>query len=206
MDIESLKIIQIAEARSLGLKKYYTGRPCPNGHITDRYTNNASCVVCQYEIRRKWVKNNLEKVRKYGRDCARRNWAIPEKRKQSIARSRKWLDTADNKEKYKAVKKRYRQNNKLKKCIDQHRRRAKLKLAGGSHTEQQIVGLLVKQKNKCINCLCNISSRPQIDHIMPIALGGNNSIENIQLLCKSCNSKKQAQDPLVWAKKNGRLF
>lgn len=38
-----------------------------------------------------------------------------------------------------------------------------------------------------------------IDHIKPIALGGTNDIDNLQLLCQSCNSSKG----MKWQKKRG---
>lgn len=34
------------EALELGLKTYFTGKPCPAGHIGERLTRNGSCVAC----------------------------------------------------------------------------------------------------------------------------------------------------------------
>jgi hypothetical protein len=35
-----------AEAKQLGAPKYYTGMPCPNGHVTWRHTSWAQCSEC----------------------------------------------------------------------------------------------------------------------------------------------------------------
>ena len=36
-----------AEARYRGLKKYFSGKPCPSGHITYRYVAGGACAECQ---------------------------------------------------------------------------------------------------------------------------------------------------------------
>ena len=37
---------------------------------------------------------------------------------------------------------------------------------------------------------CHTTTNLQIDHIRPVAKGGDNTIENLQLLCQGCNNKK----------------
>lgn len=63
--------------------------------------------------------------------------------------------------------------------------------APGTHSFQQWLELKKLYKNTCPCCL---RKEPEIklteDHIVPLSLGGSNGIENIQPLCKSCNSKK----------------
>lgn len=41
-----MKIITRAEAKAAGLKRYFTGGPCKNGHISERTTTDGQCAVC----------------------------------------------------------------------------------------------------------------------------------------------------------------
>lgn len=69
-------------------------------------------------------------------------------------------------------------------------RRLRIKI-GGIHTPREWEDL--KRKYNYM-CLCCKQQEPFIkltrDHIVPLVVGGSNSIENIQPLCRSCNSKK----------------
>lgn len=41
-----MQIISRAEAAALGLNKYFTGKPCKNGHVNHRYLKSGSCQSC----------------------------------------------------------------------------------------------------------------------------------------------------------------
>ncbi len=68
------------------------------------------------------------------------------------------------------------------------RRYAREKGAVGSHTLEEWNNLKKKFHNKC--AFCFEEKKLTKDHIMPLSEGGSDYIENIQPLCKSCNSRK----------------
>jgi hypothetical protein len=43
----------------------------------------------------------------------------------------------------------------------------------------------------------------EVDHIIPIARGGDNRKENLQLLCKKCNQEKRDKNPAVFMLQKG---
>jgi hypothetical protein len=51
-----------------------------------------------------------------------------------------------------------------------------------------------RDKNRCVEC--KSKKNLEIDHIIPISKGGTSKIENLQLLCRSCNRKKRAKKKL----------
>ena len=66
-----------AEAKALDLIRYFTGRPCLRGHLSERHTKTGACLACQkvwnvkgYKKRREWVAKNLKTVREYHRKFA----------------------------------------------------------------------------------------------------------------------------------------
>ena len=52
------------EAKSLGTKRYYTGKPCPRGHIVERFTCNGNCTLCNIRNTTQYNKNNPAKTKK----------------------------------------------------------------------------------------------------------------------------------------------
>mgnify|MGYP001414627529 CR=1 FL=1 len=50
------------------------------------------------------------------------------------------------------------------------------------------------QKWKCRSCNCILDSAYEVDHIMPLHMGGSNDINNLRALCRNCHGKKTVKD------------
>jgi len=63
----------------------------------------------------------------------------------------------------------------------------------GKHTKTQWEALKLEFNGVCVRCQIP-GGKIQKDHILPIYLGGSDSIENIQPLCVRCNCQKGPED------------
>lgn len=71
-------------------------------------------------------------------------------------------------------------------------RKQRLAINGGSHTLAEWEELQTQYNFTCPRCgLIKVLTK---DHIIPISKGGSDNIENIQPLCRSCNSQKHKQE------------
>lgn len=194
-----MKLIKRKEAVALGLKRYRTGKPCPQGHLDERYVSGKGCVACNRNavaVKRKanpviekarnakWYRANSEKKRKYSAEWKKAN---PERAKHVNA---EW----------------YRNNPDYsrEKCA---RRRAAMSGAEGSYTPKDLKQIYAYQKAKCAACKGSLKALGyHADHINPLSKGGSNDAGNIQLLCPSCNCQKKDKDPYEWAVQRGMLI
>ena len=84
--------------------------------------------------------------------------------------------------------------------------RARLFVAEGSHTRQEIEALYAKQKGRCPYCRASLENGYHADHRVALSNGGSNWITNIELTCGPCNNRKRATDPIDFARRMGRLL
>lgn len=140
-----------------------------------------------------------EKIRqaKLGKPTGRKGIAIPEEVRNKIRQSLIGIEqTPEHRLKNRLGQYRRHSKNNPDYIPDQwlDLRKKKLKLAGGHHSRQDWENLKVAHD---YTCLCCKRQEPEIkltrDHIISVSKGGNNDIENIQPLCRSCNSRKQTR-------------
>jgi 5-methylcytosine-specific restriction endonuclease McrA len=81
-----------------------------------------------------------------------------------------------------------------------------MRRAAGTFSYSVIPFLKAQQKGKCPICRGLLTSLVEVDHIMPIALGGTNESSNLQLLCRSCNRSKGAKHPVDFMQSKGYLL
>lgn len=58
-----MKIITRKEAKSLGLRKFFTGIPCSRGHLSERQIDSYACLQCHEITCRNWVKKNKHRMK-----------------------------------------------------------------------------------------------------------------------------------------------
>lgn len=172
------------EAKVAGLRHYFTGKPCKNGHIAKRFTRCGQCTECSTVCR-----------------AAYRN-RYPEKVRETKRRAR--FDNPDSRDR---IQRRYAAAHPEQVRAFRHAYRARKKQSSGRFTAEDIRRIFTLQKGRCAYCREKLGKGFQRDHIIPLRRGGTNDARNIQLLCNhGCNQSKNGKHPMDYARSLGRLL
>ncbi len=68
-----MEIVSRKEAVALGLKRFFTGKPCNNDHLADRLTSSGGCVECTRAKRPELDANRREHLNKQAREYRKEN-------------------------------------------------------------------------------------------------------------------------------------
>jgi hypothetical protein len=120
------------------------------------------------------------------------------------AATRRWREA--NAEHVKATSAAYRAANPDAMRIKKQNRRALKKAVGGKLSAGLSDKLFKLQKGKCPCCGHPLGDDYHRDHKMPLALGGSNTDDNMQLLRAKCNLQKKAKHPVDFMQSRGFLL
>lgn len=188
-----LHIIPRKVAIARGLIRYLSVKPCPKGHLSERYTGSGSCIACIIE------NNSTDEKREYWRDRYQANRDVllvqyrARHRKQSAKRAadaKRWA--AENPEKRRAILKAYKARRRQQEA--------------GGDTTAAILEWERAAKKICHWCGVRCDENYHVDHYEPLSKGGRHEIANLVISCPPCNLRKSAKDPYDFAASLGRLF
>jgi len=181
--------------------------------FSNDFYSNGRCKPCTKARVAKWQTENPHKRKITNEKYYINNMKVVKDRNAKYRASNLEKETArhakyraENMAKEKERHSKYYQDNKYLGRIYHHNRRAKERLNGGNLSKGLSAKLCKLQKGKCACCMKFLSGNYHLDHVMPIALGGENSDRNIQLLCQQCNQSKHAKHPVDFMRSRGFLL
>ena len=186
-DIERHKAIKKAykEANKERMKPYYAAY-----YQANKEMYNAASA--------EWAKRHPEK---------RLEWAMADyyrNRDKRLAKNKEWRKkNKSGQQEYRSL---YRQKKPELLAALSRNYKARKRNASGTHNGNDIKKLLIAQRHLCVYCKKKVMVDYHVDHVVALSKGGSNSVENLQILCPTCNIKKGNKDPAEFAKQFGMLF
>lgn len=160
-----MSIISRQEARSQGLKFYFTGKPCEHGHVDKRRVVNGSCFLCERNASRKYVRLHAEQQRQKSKavyhanpekaKLKRQKW-VEKNRERNRENNRRW--EIRNRERKRELNKKWKRNNLSLVNSENAKRRAAKLLAAPRWVDREAL------KQVYMNC----PNGYHVDHIIPL--------------------------------------
>jgi 5-methylcytosine-specific restriction endonuclease McrA len=138
------------------------------------------CRMCRKAYDKRWRDKNMGYMGRYLRSYLREvktNGPRPRANKSELTYQERRKDVIE----------RWQRTHREERHAIAHRSRSRRSVAG-HHTANELRALYQWFGHCCLSCgrVDDIA----IDHVVPISKGGANTINNLQPLCKSCNSRK----------------
>lgn len=173
-------------------------RFCPKCQVETERNKKGDCKPCQKMYKAAWYAANRDRL-----NAKTANWKLanPEK-----VKALKATYQAANPEKVNAQIKAWRKANPEAMRIICQNYRSRKRINGGILSKNLSEKLFKLQKGKCPCCNQPLGDNYHLDHIVPIALGGSNTDDNIQLLRGTCNHQKHAKHPIDFMQSKGFLL
>ena len=150
------------------------------------------------EIRRKFESENVERMK-----IVRKAWRLANKEKVKATQAK---TRAKNLEKCKQAQKRWMAEHPERNRIYTQNRNARKKANGGQLSHGLVEKLFKLQNGKCPCCKQPLGDDFELDHRMPLALGGAHEDSNMQLLRAACNQSKHMKHPVDFMQSRGFLL
>lgn len=192
-----MNLISRKEALAAGLLRYFTGKPCPRGHIAERFVSVMCCSECTAAAGVAWKKVNVQRVRDTSRawrkanpEAARAMKAASQKRNRATAnaRNRKWA--AQNREQINARVAAWARANPAK-CSASTMRYHASKLHRTPPWADHAAIELVYRRASALREVVGIKA--EVDHIIPLRgrlVSGLHVHENLQVITANANKVK----------------
>ena len=179
---KSLAEFGVDRSKKDGYNRYC--KECARKKARARYQKNPELYI---QIQRRFRDEHRQEVRESNRkhDAKRRE--------KKIVYMRGWHNRNRERttEENRRRARQWARDNPDRVRVQKQRRRARMVGAGGSFTAQEFKELCDRYGNVCL--ACSLPKALAADHVIPIAKGGSSNIDNIQPLCKSCNTRKGAK-------------
>lgn len=128
--IPIMEQITRAEALKRGLNRYFTGKPCPKGHIGERNVLRFGCIACERQRAAAWAAGNAERYREnqqryrddHRQETAEYNRRYKKENKERLRLKRKAVSEADANLHARTHQKRYADPDYARKCKERTKR------------------------------------------------------------------------------------
>lgn len=180
-----MELISRADAKSKGLKRYFTGRPCKHGHVSEYLVSNGTCCACNCAKVIEWQRKNPDKAKKRNDKWREANPGLAAKR------ANEWY--YQNKDKHIQTRNEYfKKHPHLRAKLSSIQRAAQNKRTPGWLTEDDF--WLMDEIYRLANLRTAMTGIEwHVDHIIPLRgknVSGLHVPSNLRVIPKQLNLKK----------------